>query len=146
MVAKRHPSRAKTHSKRTVGRTGNDSSEYQLLIKCFRFLKSISLLFTHSICQMKLNFPRNDILRLFTITERERKIGRRVFTSFQEILPCTRAATPRRQVNELKPIYFPVYSSLISGYFVMADRSNHMKYFGLPIYAVATSLEHHQPT
>ena len=79
---------------------------------------------------MEPNFPGNDILRLFTITERERKIGRRVFTSLQEILPRTRAATPRRQGNELKPIYFPVYSSLISGYFMMADRSNHMKYFG----------------
>lgn len=108
MVAKRHPSRAETHSKRTVGRTGNTlrlaTAVNTLLIKCFRVLKPISLSFTHSICQMKPNFPGNDILRLFPITERERKIGRRVFTSLQEILR-TRAATPRRQVNELDLIF-----------------------------------------
>ena len=78
MVAKRHPSRAKTHSKRTVRRKGNPlrlaTAANTLLIKCFRVPKPISLSLTHSICQMKPNFPGNDILRLFPITERERKL------------------------------------------------------------------------
>lgn len=78
MVAKRHPSRAKTHSKRTVGRKGNTlqlaTAVNTLLTKCFRVPKPISLSFTNSICQMKPNFPGNDILRLIPITERERKL------------------------------------------------------------------------
>lgn len=78
MVLKRHPSRAKTHSKRTVGRKGNTlqlaTAVNTLLTKCFRVPKPISLSFTHSLCQMKPNFPGNDILRLFPITERERKL------------------------------------------------------------------------
>lgn len=85
MVVKRHPLWAKMYSKRTVGTSkaiqANDSIEcvtYKVFSLSF---EPMSLLFTQSICQKKPHFPGYNIFRLFPVTERERKIGRRVFTS-----------------------------------------------------------------